>query len=164
MLTEAMGAIKRYDAILTVLARMKPDTIVVAHNADFDCKFIPEITRPWLCTYRAAKHVWPGAPGYSNQVLRYWLKLDVVVPEGKYPHQALYDATVTTGLLLKMLERYTPEQLLQMSKLPVRLKNIGFGKHRGTAFENIPIDYLRWLRGQSNLDPDLKHTLDSILK
>jgi exodeoxyribonuclease X len=164
MLKEENGAIKRYDVILTLLKRIEPDSICVAHNADFDAKFLPEVNRPWICTFRSAKHIWPGAPGFSNQVLRYWLNLEPKLPEGKYPHQALYDVSVTTGILLKMLANHSPEQLLSLSKKPVRLKNIGFGKHRGASFEQIPRDYLMWLRGQTNLDDDLKHTLDSILK
>jgi exodeoxyribonuclease X len=164
MLTPESGAFKRYDVILSLLKQIQSDTICVAHNADFDAKFLPEIKRPWICTLRSAKHLWPGAPGFSNQVLRYWLKLEPKLPEGKYPHQALYDVSVTTGILLKMLANHSPEQLLALSQKPVRLKNIGFGKHRGAPFEQIPRDYLVWLRAQSGLDDDLRHTLDSLLK
>jgi exodeoxyribonuclease X len=164
MLTQERGAIKRYDAVRLLLDHIEPGTFMVAHNADFDSKFLPEIISPWICTFRAAKHVWPGAPGYSNQVLRYWLKLEPDLPTGKYPHQALYDVSVTVGILRKMLERHTPEQLLKLSKTPVRLKTIGFGKHRGQDFNQIPRDYLQWLRKQQGLDSDLIHTLDSLLK
>jgi exodeoxyribonuclease X len=164
MLIKERGAISRYEAIRTLLVCVKEDTVFVAHNADFDSKFLPEIKQPWICTFRSAKHLWPGAPGYSNQVLRYWLKLNVDLPNGRYPHQALYDITVTIGLLRKMLERYTPQQLLELSRTPVRLKNIGFGKHRGTPFDQIPRDYLVWLRAQSGLDDDLRHTISEILK
>lgn len=165
MLTKEKGAISRYEVIQTLLPHLSQDTILVAHNAAFDAKFLPEINYPWICTYRAAKHIWPGAPAYSNQVLRYWLKIEPAkTVEGKYPHQALYDVATTTGILLKMLEKHTPEQLLILSKEPVRLKTIGFGKHRGMDFNLVPREYLQWLRAQANLDDDLKHTLDSILK
>jgi exodeoxyribonuclease X len=113
---------------------------------------------------RAARHIWPNAPGFSNQVLRYWLKLNLETPEGKFPHQAIYDVTTTTALLQIMLQKYTLEQLLHFTNAPLRLKTINFGKHKGVDFSQIPRDYLQWLRQQTNLDPDLKHTLDSILK
>jgi exodeoxyribonuclease X len=164
MLTEANGAVKRYDAVLMLLQRIQPDTIFVAHNSAFDSRFFPEVTRPWICTMRAAKHVWPNAPGYGNQVLRYWLDLQLDLPANKFPHQAIYDVTTTTGLLQKMLEKYTLEQLLLFTTTPARLKTINFGKHRGMDFSTIPRDYLNWLSKQDNLDPDLKHTIDSILR
>jgi exodeoxyribonuclease X len=164
MLTKEQGAVKRYEVIRLLLSRIQSDTIFVAHNANFDSKFIPEITQPWICTLRCAKHIWPYAPGFSNQVLRYWLKLELETPKDRYPHQAIYDVTTTTGILLKMLENHSLDQLLNLSKTPVRLKTIGFGKHRGMEFSQIPRDYLTWLQGQTNLDPDLKHTLDSFLK
>jgi exodeoxyribonuclease X len=172
-LTRERGAISREDAIGWLLKSIEVDSILVAHNVDFDSKFLPELARPWICTFRAAKHAWPEAPGYSNQVLRYWLNVDPTAPEilklapivaHMSPHQALYDVATTTGILLKMLERYTPEQLLWLTKSPVQLKSINFGKHKGTEFKDIPKDYLKWLRGQSNLDPDVKATIDSILR
>ena len=164
MLTKEKGAQPRYDVLRTLLNLIEPSTILVAHNTDFDSRFLPEIVSPWICTFRSAKHIWPGAPGYSNQVLRYWLKLQPELPFGKYPHQALYDVSVTTSILLKMLENHTPEQLLNLSKLPVRLKTIGFGKHKGLDFNQLPPDYLAWLRRQPNLYADLIHTLNSITK
>jgi len=164
MLTEEAGAVKRYELITTLLNRMQPDTFFIAHNAGFDSRFLPEINRPWICTMRSAKFIWPNAPSYSNQVLRYWLKLEPEIPPGKFPHQAIYDVTVTTGILMEMLKRYTPQQLLQITTTPFKLKTIPFGKHRGMSFEQIPVDYLRWLQSQSDLDADLKHTIDSILK
>lgn len=163
MLKEENGAVARTDMIQFLQKCIGPKTIMVAHNAQFDSKFFPEINRPWICTYRAARHVFPGAPGFSNQVLRYWLGLTPKV-ENRYPHQAFYDVATTVEILLKMLQTYTPEQLLMFSSKPIRLKTIEFGKHRGTPFENLPRDYVQWLRGQSNLNPDLQHTLDSILK
>jgi len=165
MLTKERGAITRYEVIRLLLSLIEPSTILVAHNAEFDSKFLPEIHgSPWICTFRSAKHIWPGAPSYGNQVLRYWLKLEPELPNGKFPHQALYDVSVTASILIKMLEHHTPDQLLKLSKLPVRMKTIGFGKHKGLDFNQLPPDYLAWLRRQPNLDADLIHTLDSILK
>lgn len=53
---------------------------IVAHNAAFDRPFLPPTDKPWICTLRLARHMWPEAPGHSNQVLRYWLGLDVDAP------------------------------------------------------------------------------------
>lgn len=173
-LTKESGAIPRADAIKWLRDHVEADSIFVAHNVAFDSKFLPELSiyRPWICTYRSAKHIWPEAPGHSNQVLRYWMQLEIrddileIAPilRHMYPHQALFDVAITTGILLKMLERYSTDQLLHMSRSPMTLKKIGFGKHKGTEFDRIPKDYLQWLRGQSNLDEDLRHTIEVYLR
>jgi len=162
-LTKENGAKNRYETIQHLLKFLKADSIMVAHNAPFDAAFLPEIKYPWICTKRSAQHIWPGMTGYSNQVLRYALGLKVDTPADRYPHQALYDVTVTTAILLKMLEQTTPLQLLNLTQLPVRMKTLNFGKHRGQNIRDIPRDYLIWLRKQSNLEPDLIYTLDYIL-
>jgi exodeoxyribonuclease X len=172
-LTAEHGAYPRDAAVQFMLKEIGDDSICVAHNVDFDSKFLPEIKRPWICTFRSAKHVWPNAPGYGNQVLRYWLNINVTSQEildvapiiaHQHPHQALFDVATTTGILLKMLERYTPEQLLHLSRSPVTLKSLNFGKHKGLEINRVPRDYLQWLRRQNNLDEDVKHTIDSVLQ
>jgi exodeoxyribonuclease X len=167
-LTKQSGAYDRETGIKFLLEHIQPDSILVAHNAAFDSKFLPEVTRPWLCTIRLAKHIWPEAPGYSNQVLRYWLNINPVdiepMVKHKHPHQALYDVATTTGLLFKMLEKHTIEQLMVMSNSPVRLKALNFGKHKDTPIDQVPVDYLQWMRKQGNLDSDLAYTIDSVLQ
>jgi exodeoxyribonuclease X len=167
-LTAERGAITREQAVRQFLTEIQPDSFIVAHNSDFDSKFLPEVQAPWICTYRVSKHIWPEAPGHSNQVLRYWLgvKPDLSMAstiKSRQPHQALYDVATTAGILLKMLDKHSPAELYTITQGPNKLRNIGFGKHKGMKFEDIPRDYLAWLRGQSELDPDLKFTLDSIL-
>ncbi len=164
---KAPRAIIRSDAVGGLLTELQPDTYIVAHNSDFDSKFLPEVTNPWICTWKVAKRIWPDAPGYSNQVLRYWLGVDPdlsIAPTVKQraPHQAMYDVATTTGILLKMLEKYSPAELLQFCE-PMLLKTIDFGKHKGMEFKNVPRDYMAWLRGQPKLEPDLKFTLDHYL-
>jgi exodeoxyribonuclease X len=165
-LTKERGAIGREEAFNFLLQHIDSDSLMVAHNVDFDSKFFPMVTRPWICTFRAARHIWPNALGYSNQVLRYWLDLDIfkisAAVQHRFPHEALYDAATTTSILLRMLENHTPEQLLALSSRPVRLKTIGFGKHKGQEFSTIPLDYLRWLRSNTK-DEDVKHTIDSMM-
>jgi exodeoxyribonuclease X len=161
-------AIPRDDAVKKLLDIIEPDTFIVAHNSEFDSKFLPEIINQWICTYRAAKKLWPNAPGHSNQVLRYWLGINpdlsiATTVKARAPHQALYDVATTTGILLKLLENRTPAELYQLINSPTRLTTIDFGKHKGTPFEQIPRDYLIWLRNQPRLDQDLQYTIDSIL-
>jgi exodeoxyribonuclease X len=167
-LTVERGAVTREYAVGKLLAELSSDAYLVAHNSDFDSKFLSELATPWICTYRVSKHIWPEAPGHSNQVLRYWLGIkpdlsiaDTIKPRS--PHQALYDVATTVGILQKMLERHSPVELYNITKGPNLLRTIEFGKHKGTEFKDVPRDYLAWLRGQPQLEPDLKFTLDHYL-
>lgn len=139
------------------------DLVFVAHNAEFDKGMVGAIykklkEKPWICTWRCAMHLWPDAPSHSNQALRYWLHLSPVVPEGLYPHRALYDTIVTRALLDKMLETHTLEQLIELTNTPVLIKTVRFGKHRGMLWEDVPRDYLSWVARQSDMDEDVRHT------
>jgi exodeoxyribonuclease X len=163
------GAVTREQAIMDLVNEVEPDSFFVAHNSDFDSKFLPEINNPWICTYRVSKRIWPEAPGHSNQVLRYWLGVEPDLSIAKTikhraPHQALYDVATTVSILQKMLTRHSPAELYQITGTPQLLRFIEFGKHKGTEFKDIPRDYLVWLRGQPTLDPDLRYTLDSVLQ
>ena len=138
--------------------------LVVAHNAEFDRGFIAKLDSAladkssWICTYRCAMHLWPDAPRHSNQCLRYWLGLELDLPEDLHPHRALYDVIVTEGILRRMLEMRSLSELLHLSQEPVLLRTVRFGKHKGAEWKNLPADYLRWILKQSDFDTDSRHT------
>lgn len=144
--------------------------IIAAHNAGFDRSFISSVFMHiglkdnWLCTMRAAKHVWPDAPGYSNQVLRYHVPgLDKEIrehlPGGLAPHRALYDALCTAVMLRRMLTLHPPAELLAMQARPILLKTCNMKKHKGTPWSAVPREYLQWvLRADPPFDEDIRHT------
>ena len=155
------GARKIYEAIEYV--GIRKDDIIVAHNATFDSGFLPEFCENrWICTWKCAQKLIPDAPAYGNQVLRYYLGIEVEGGNGRsgQPHSAGYDARTTAGLLEILLSKASVEELLSISDSPVLLKKMPFGKHKGVEFSKVPADYRRWLRGQSDLDQDLRYTLD----
>ena len=39
-------------------------------------------------------------------------------------------------------------------------KSITFGKHKGTAIQDLPADYIQWLLRQEDLDPYLRKALE----
>jgi exodeoxyribonuclease X len=142
-------------------------TFFIAHNAQFDQKMLsPHCDdRPWACTWRIARHLWPDAPGYSNQVLRYYRGLDVSdmpVEAGGMAHRALYDAWVTAKLFLDM--KLGHEEALIMTKKPILQKIIRFGKYRGQNWADIPKDYLAYLKRGNMEDPDTRYTIEHYLK
>lgn len=131
----------------------------VAHNAEFDSRFLP-VSGDWICTWRCAKAIWPDSPSHSNQCLRYWLEL-FSEPEIRAmpPHRAMADAWVTAHVLLRMLEDHTPDQLLEITRAPLLLRTVHFGKWRGKRWEEVEKSYLDWiLSKQTDFDRDVVHT------
>jgi exodeoxyribonuclease X len=142
---------------LAVWRGAAPD-VLVAHNCDFERKFISDVTTaglPWICTYKVALHVWPEAPRHSNQVLRYWRGLSLDAQLAMPPHRAGPDAWVTAHLLAELLKAASVEQMITWTTLPKPLPNIPFGKHRGTPWPEAPLDYLQWMARQTDMDADV---------
>lgn len=129
---------------------------LVAHHADFEKHFTPDIGVPWICTMKVARIVRPDAPGHSNQCLRYWQDLPCDPERASPPHRALPDAYVTAHLFCRLLEHKTPDEMVTISKYPALIKIMNFGKHKGMTFEEAPIDYLEWLRDKSDMGEDVK--------
>lgn len=130
--------------------------VLAAHNAKFEQHFHPGDGRPWVDTYKVARVVWPDAPTHSNQGLRYWLDLYVDRDLASPPHRALPDAYVTASILVRLMDEKTVDEMILISKYPALLKIMNFGKHKGTTFEDAPIDYLEWIRDKSDMDEDTK--------
>lgn len=144
------------------------ETICVAHNADFEKHFHKGNGRPWVCTYKCARVVWPDAPSHSNQALRYYLGIDAAPDFDRQaampPHRALPDAYVTAHIFRALLNERTIDDLIHISKHPALLKRITFGKHKGLEYAGAPGDYLRWIIDKSDLDKDVKFSARYWLK
>lgn len=135
-----------------------------AHTAEFDRQCLPGAPdRPWLCTYRLAKHLLPGLESYGLQYLRYHLKLKIR-PKG-YPHRARYDAEVCYHVGIALLEYAgrsgwdvsAPEYVVERANAPVLLASFPFGKHAGVPLPKVPRDYLRWILGEEARKPGSWH-------
>ena len=135
----------------------KPE-VLVAHNCEFERKFISEgVTQglPWICTMKAAMRVWPDAPSHSNQVLRYWRGLRLDHALAMPPHRAAPDTWVTAHLLAEILKEVSVEELIDWTTQPKLYPRIPFGKHRGAAWSEVPLDYLQWVTGQKDMEYDV---------
>lgn len=141
--------------------------VFVAHNAQHDKQMLGLDQRQWLCTDRLARHLWPDAPRYSNQVLRYWLKLDVSGHDDVRAHRAIGDAIVTAALFREEImmmkadpkwnEIQTIDELTEKMNGPVLLKKVPFGKYRGCLWEDMDIGFLDWVEGK-DFDQDVLFT------
>lgn len=149
--------------------------IIAAHNAEFDRGFaggpinhlmfeIGWSPAEWLCTWKCARHLYPDAPGHSNQVLRYHIpgadaQARALLPASLAPHRALYDAIVTAVLLKEMLKAHPLSYLLELQYKPVLLKTCNLPKHRGALWSQVPLSYLQWIiRADPPFDADTLHT------
>ncbi len=137
-----------------------------AHNAKFEQHFFGGGTVPWICTYKVALRIWPDAPRHTNQVLRYFLDIDLPDALAMPPHQAGPDAFVTAHVLRKIIEsgEASLEDMVRWSAGPALLPRIPFGKHRGAKWEDVPSDYLDWIVNKSDLDGDVKANASHHLK
>ena len=171
---DVRDAPKLPEAMAVLRDTLGPTEFWAAHNMAFDGAFLgPLIGDRRICTWRAAKHMFPDLPSYKNQELRYRLNLDGQVRvaldllgcAGLPPHRALYDTVVTSVLLLHMLSQADIEVLEQLSTKPVLQKVCRFGsKHRGLNWSAVPRDYLQWMRRTvTDMDEDTKHTVDFYL-
>lgn len=137
-------------------AGLEPTDILVAHNAKFEKHFTPG-EHVWIDTYKVARVVWPDAPTHSNQGLRYWLEIELDDELAVPPHRALPDAYVTAFIFLRLLNEKTVEEMVTISNYPALLRRITFGKRaKGKTYEEAPLDYLQWIRDDSDLDEDTK--------
>lgn len=137
----------------------RPDAFA-CHNREHDGHYFTGAGRPIICTLKAAKVIWPDAERHSNQFLRYHLDLPVDRQLATPAHEAGPDSYVTAHILAAILATgATLSDLITWSTSASLMAKIPFGKHRGTRFEELPTDYLQWLRRQPGNDRDLRHTI-----
>lgn len=139
--------------------------LLIAHNASFDMRYFGPHMHPeseTLCTLRLAKKLFPNLDSHKLQALKYSLDLPEVEGDA---HRAGADV----GLLIHLVEYlmlHTGRDilgLLELSKEPITIKTMPFGKHKGLPLKEVPKSYINWLLGQENVDPDLAASLKAFL-
>lgn len=140
-----------------------PPAFIASHNWSMEAQFFTsEIlgnARP-ICTMKVARRVWPEAPGYGNQVLRYWRKLPVDRVLASPPHRAPADTHVTAHLLAVQLQEARVSHMVHWTQEPQYYATCPLFKYKGRAWPDVPADYLEWMTGPKakDLDPDLIET------
>ena len=148
------------------------DTPVIAHNAEFDRQYLPMLDESmWICSLRLARRLWPDAPRYSNQVLRYWLNLDDEYDlTAGASHRAEADAVVTGHLFALELDLLnlgsdveTMSKVADVCWAPIPVERFAYGKkYRGAKIDGLPIDYIRWVDSeQKKPDDERKLMIDA---
>lgn len=104
----------QFNSIAENVAELLKGRIFVAHNVQFDCRFMrTELRRacikmdpPRLCTVKLARRFFPGLPSYSLHNLIMSLEL----PDFDH-HRALADAMAAAEILKLCLQKVGPEKI-----------------------------------------------------
>lgn len=131
--------------------------ILCAHNAAFDSRFIRGHALPWICTFKAARTIFPDLQGHGNGAIRYELGLvPHDDPRAQPSHRAGPDTWVTAHILLRLLQCASPASLVDMSSKPVLQRVCQLRAHRGKRWSEVPYDYLQWILTKSDMRSDPK--------
>lgn len=161
------------------------ENFLIAHNLPFDLGMLQkeefENKFTLIDTLRCARHLLIDSPYHRLQYLRYSLELykGELEEANKHnitikAHDAIGDVLVMKLLLSKLVSlvkeqfpQNNPMQVLaQLTKQPIFIKTFKFGKYKGRSIEEIcdeDIGYINWFMKSTELDEDMKYTLDKII-
>ncbi len=159
---DVVDAPQLWHALDIVLGPMWGDhvTHIAAHNCRFDRDMLPPLRdKIWIDTYRCALHIWPDAPDFKNNTLRYYLGIEL--PRDVPMHRALPDAIVTAHVLIRLLQVRSVDDLHRLSQKSVLLKKMPLGEFRGKPWAEVPTGFLEWMerKGMTEWEPDVRLTL-----
>lgn len=141
---------------------------LIGHNVDYDWRVIGEPDVKRICTQALSSRLWPLAGSHTQSAMIYLHYRAEATGLLRNAHAALDDVKNCRLLLVKILDQLVSElgrpvndweelwQISEDARIPMI---IGFGKHKGTAFADLPSDYRRWLLNQPDLDPFVRKAL-----
>ena len=172
----ALGALATHHILETDIAE-KPsfDTFkmpqdvqyLIGHNIDYDITAIqkcqPDFTVKGICTLALCRMVWPELP-HTLSAMYYHVMDDLELARKhlRHAHNAKADIYFTGVILKTLVEQLgikDMNSLFIMSETARIPKYITFGKHKGTAIEDLDSGYVSWLLKQPDLDPYLRKAL-----
>lgn len=147
------------------------DTVLIAHNNDnFDVHFLraeferAEVIMPewkFLDTLKWARRYRPDLPRHSLQFLR-----EVYGFEANNAHRALDDVMMMEKIFLSMIDDLSIDQVMSLMSQKRTIARMPFGKHQGKALDQIPKDYVSWLKSSGFFEKagnsELKEAFDAL--
>lgn len=155
--------------VLSKVLEIVDGHIIVGHGIQLDMMFIAEeckrasipckiLENPFFDTLRMAR-LYGQSPVNSLERLRQHFN---IAEEGA--HRAMSDVIVNIEVFKYLAEGFkTVNELQRRLEKPILLKTMPLGKHKGRAFSDIPIEYLRWAANK-DFDQDLLYSIRSELK
>ena len=148
-------------------------TYIIGHNIDYDiaaiarCGVDISALKP-ICTLALARTVWENADAHNISALIYLISKgsDKAREILKGAHRADADIILTANILMHIIHQLNIQNIeeLYLASEQARIpKSITFGKHKGTAIQDLPKDYIQWLLRQDDLDIYLRKALETNL-
>ena len=150
------------DYMLSEGSPLRGEVTLIAHNLDFDFRFLKAYTDDSvgkLCTLKCARVLYPDAANHKQGTLAAMLGIQVAREKA---HSADGDLDVLLQLLQCLCRDADTDLygLLEVQRRPRPIKNMPFGKHRGVPLKDLPANYIFWLLNKAdNLDADLRTAL-----
>ncbi len=146
---------------------------IIGHNIDYDIRTIEKCgvdssKIKAICTLALARRAWPDAEAHNISALIYMISKGSQRAREllKGAHRADADIILTANILMHIMHHLQVqdiEQLYALSEDARIPRSLNFGKHKGTAIEELPKDYVQWLLCQDDLDPYLRKALEKNL-
>ena len=150
------------DYMLSEGSPLRGEVTLIAHNLDFDFRFLKAYTDDSvgkLCTLKCARVLYPDAANHKQGTLAAMLGIQVAREKA---HSADGDLDVLLQLLQHLCRDADTDLygLLEVQRRPRPIKNMPFGKHRGVPLKDLPANYIFWLLNKAdNVDADLRTAL-----
>jgi DNA polymerase-3 subunit epsilon len=166
---EMVRGMPKAKEILPQVFEMIGKEIIVGHGIGFDLDFLTEEAsragmvknlrqHPSIDTLRLAR-LYGESPTNSLERLRQHFNIPA---EGA--HRAMNDVLVNIEVFKYLSSKFkTTKQLMERLEKPILLKTMPLGKHKGRAFSDVPIEYLRWAV-RKDFDQDLLFSIRTELK
>ena len=150
------------DYMLSEGSPLRGEVTLIAHNLDFDFRFLKAYTDDSvgkLCTLKCARVLYPDAANHKQGTLAAMLGIQVAREKA---HSADGDLDVLLQLLQCLCRDAGTDLygLLEVQRRPRPISKMPFGKHRGVPLKDLPANYIFWLLNKAeNLDADLRTAL-----
>lgn len=142
---------------------------MIGHNIDYDWNMAGQPTIKRICTLALSRRILPQLDSHSQSALMYYFFRPHARERLKSAHSALADVQNCLYILKELLALLpqapsTWEQLWELSEDARLPRTMPFGKHKGVAIADLPVDYQEWLLRQDNMDPYIKLAIQKQLK
>ena len=155
------------DYMLSEGSPLQGEVTLIAHNLDFDFRFLKAYTDDGvgkLCTLKCARVLYPDAANHKQGTLAAMLGIQVAREKA---HSADGDLDVLMFIIKHLCEKkgVALPGLLEVQCEARRNTTFPFGKHKGKKPSEVDVGYCQWaLKTLENLDADLRAALEARIK